>query len=320
MGGLDDAIAQLKASSSFTGYSSRSFGAGTVSVSVTTPASSSTRRIIVSTGTVTGMNYTYAKSVRATLDTGGISSIFYDALAAKTSFTINGNVNTDSTPTAHAGSVHCNQDVILKGSSMTIDGNVTASGTVDTSGHPNVTGSMTSGAPTMTFPEIDAAFESQALVNGSRTGNVTVSDGSLIKGKINGNLTISGSGCQISGVVWVTGSLSVQARVTGTGTVVCDGIMTLGANNSYPQTDVSNLLWATTNIGTVDLGGNAGFKGIVYAPYGTIWLHGTPTLFGGAMANAVTFSGTPNITKWTDFDQSPPTFPSAFKLYGWEEL
>ncbi|MGV3724731.1 MAG: DUF7305 domain-containing protein [Actinomycetota bacterium] len=70
----------------------------------------------------------------------------------------------------------------------------------------------------------------------------------------------------------------------------------------------------------VDLGGNRQFKGIIYAPYGGVKLHGTPALLGGVLAERVTFSGTPDITKWTDFDQDPPALPRVFQLKGWEEL
>ncbi len=326
MAGIDEAGSQLKQSANWTGFTDRSLGNGTLSVSVTTPSGQSTQRVVVATGTVTGMNYTQTRQIRAAFSTGGVAPVYYNALAAKTSFTINGHVTIGSSPATHQGNVQCNQDVVLKGSAMNVDGYVHATGVVSTSGSPTVTQGMLSGVPPMTFPEVDAAFENQALANGSQTppgGTLSVNSAStLVQGRILGNLAIGSSGCTITGVVWVTGNLTVSGPVTGTGTLVCDGAMALSAGYNVSSTDTNNVVYVSTSTSdpAVDLGGNSSFKGIVYVPYGGVRLHGTPTLIGGIMANAVTLSGTPTITRWTNFDQNPPVVPSIFQLKGWEEL
>ena len=326
MAGIDEAAAQFKSSGSWSGQGNRTLGNGAMAVSISTPTGVPTRRIAVATGVVTGMNYTQTKRVRATFDNTGMAPLFYNALAAKTSFTINGTVNITSTPAAHQGNVYCNQDISLQGSSMIIDGYVRAAGAVSTSGSPTVTQGMLSGAPPMVFPEVDATFENQAVTNGITTpsgGTLSVTSAStLVKGKINGNLTVGSTGCKIQGVVWVTGNVTVSGPITGTGTLVCDGSLSLSGTFTVANGDTNNLMFITTSTSTtaVDLGGNKNFKGLIYAPYGGVRLHGTPTLIGGVMANSVTFSGTPNITRWTDFDQSPPTMPNYFQLKAWEEL
>jgi len=291
-------------------------------VTVATPSGNPNRRIVTASATVSGGSYSYTRGVRATLDLGSIPPVFYYALAAKTSFTINGNVSTASYPVTGQGNVHCNQDVTITGTSGLIAGRVTASGVIYTSGTPTVTGGMTSGVTPMQFPDIDSTFESQALVNGITASSVNVSDGSLIKGKIAGNLSVTGSGCQISGVVWVTGTVSISAPVTGTGTIVCDGTMSLGANNTYAGSDTSNLAFMTSSTASpaINIQGNHQFKGLIYAPYGTIKINGGPTLYGGVIFDTVLFIGNPFIVRWTDLVNNPIPLPTFFQLKGWEEL
>lgn len=324
MGGMDEAVARLELNKSYTGFADRTLGGGTVTVTVTTPSGVNSRRVIVSTGTIQGSNHTVVRSVRGTMEVGPTPPVFYRALAGKSSFVINGNVDVASGPTLHVGDVHCNANVELVGSSVTIDGNVTASGVVTTTGSPTVTGTMASGVPPMTFPEVDQEFKDRSLVNGITSGSLTVNDGSVIQGKISGSLRVEEpDGCVLNGVVWVTGSVTIEGPVRGVGTLVCDGNIIIDARNSYPADDVSRLAFITTSTDpnqAVDLGGNRQFKGIVYAPYGGVNLHGTPSLLGQIIANHVNFSGTPDITRLTDVDNNPPPLPPVFQLKGWEEL
>jgi hypothetical protein len=293
-----------------------------VAVSITTPASNPSRRVIVSTGTVQGFNHTTTRSIRATADLGAIPPVFYMALASKQSFGINGNVTVNSAPTLHQGNTHSNGNITLSGSAALVDGAATASGTVSTSGSPVVTGGTASGVAPMTFPDVDATLKDQALASGTTTGNALVSDGSLVKGKISGNLTVSGSGCQITGVVWVTGNLTIKGPITGKGTLICDGTMSLDCKFSYPVTALANIVYICTSTSTTaaDLGGNRQFKGVIYVPNGGVKAHGTPNFFGGILAKSITFSGNPSITRWTQFDTDPPPLPKLFQLCGWEEI
>jgi hypothetical protein len=327
MGVVDDAIAAYEETSTFTTFSNRALGAGTVTVTVTTPTGQPDRRTITGTASVTDRGLTITRTVRATVEMADVPPVFYNALASRTDFGINGNVTIRSTPTSNAGHVHANGNVSLSGSAMDIYGRAQASGTVTYSGGPNVTGGMHSGVAPMAFPEVDQAFKEQALVNGSQTpsgGTLSVNNSAtLVQGKINGNLNVGDNGCQITGVVWVTGSLTVSGPISGTGTIVCEGTMTLDGRFTVTiSTDVSNVMYITTSTATtaVDLGGNRTFKGLIYAPYGGVFLHGNPELFGGIAANSVTISGTPTVTKWTGFDSNPPPMPKLFEVKGWEEM
>jgi hypothetical protein len=262
--------------------------------------------------------------VQTVADPNVIPSVFYYALAARSSFQLNGSVIVDSSPILNVGNVHSNQNVDLIGTSLSVAGRVTASGVVNGSTTANVTGGMYSGVPPMAFPAIEPEFEAQALVNGTTVpsgGTLNVNNAStLVQGKISGNLNVGKNGCQISGVVWVTGSVSINGPVTGKGTLVCDGTLSISAGGAYPSGDLSNLLFMTTSVSDVDLGGNGAFKGIVYAPNSTVRFHGTPHVIGGIICNTITFSGTPGITKWTSFLDNPPPFPKVFTVRGWQEL
>jgi Tfp pilus assembly protein PilX len=322
IGGLDHAVAALKEDPAYTGFSACTLGPGTVGVTVTTPPGQPDRREVVSTGTVAGRGYTTERRVRAIVNAASVSSVFYKALAAKQSFGINGNVTVNSSPALNQGDIHSNGNITLSGSAMLVAGAATASGTISTSGSPTVTGGMSSGVPPMTFPEITAAFKEQALVNGTTPSSLTVNDGRLVQGKINGNLTVSGLGCRITGVVWVTGNLTISGPVTGTGTLVCDGTISLDSRFNYPATSLANIAFMTSSTSStaVSLGGNRQFKGLIYAPYGGVRLHGTPALLGSILANTITFSGNPQVTRWTQFDSSPPPLPSSFQVEGWQEI
>jgi hypothetical protein len=322
MGGVDLAVRRLKDNQAYTGFAAQALGGGTLALSVSTPASNADRRIVTSTGVVSGGAYAVTRTIRGTMDLGVIPPLFYNALAARESFILNGNITTGSTPTPAQGNVHCNQNVTITGTSGIVDGRVTATGSVITSGTPTVTGGLFSGMPLMDFPVIDSNFQAKALLNGATTGSVSVSDGRLIQGKINGNLTVgTPNGCKVTGVVWVTGTVTVTGPVTGKGTIVANSTMALDARNDYPVGDLNNVAYITTSTATpaVTLGGNRQFKGIIYAPDGGVKLNGNPELIGSVLARAVEFNGNPIIRRWTDFTNDPIPLPSMFQLRGWEE-
>lgn len=324
MGGLDYVCEQLVENDAYEGLEKRSLGNGTVSVTVTTPAGFDDRRIVTSTGTLTEGAKSVSKTVRATMDKSQVPEVFYNALASRRDFTVNGTVLINSAPNTSRGNIHSNENVLLKGSAVMVDGNATATGTLSKEGSPVVTGREASGVAPMPFPDIDAAFKEQALADGLTSTNVTVSDGSLIQGKIAGNLIVNTPlGCKIDGVVWVTGNVTVRGPVIGRGTLICDGRLTFDARFDYPVGSLARILYITTSTDAtraVDLGGNRQFKGMVYAPYGTTKLSGTPNIYGNLVSNTITFSGTPSITRYTEFDSDPPPFPRVLEVRAWEEV
>lgn len=324
MGAMDQAVHYAKRDESYNGFSMRVLSGGMVEASSTMPAGQPDQRILVATATVSAGSYSVVKQIRSRLERAPVAPVFYQALAAKSSFKINGDVLINSGPTLHVGDVHCNQDVEIDGSAVTIDGDVTASGTVIMSGSPTITGTASSGVPPMVFPEVTQDFKNQSLANGTSLGTVTVSNGSTIQGKIVGDLFIrEPNGARVNGVVWVTGRVTITGPVVGDGTIVADGKLLLDAKANYPAGDLSKLAFITTNTDpddAVDLGGNRQFKGIIYAPYGGVNLHGTPALLGQIVANKVFFNGTPDITRLSTYETDPPILPRVFNVKGWEEL
>ncbi len=324
-GAMDYALQQIELSSSWSGFNSRSMGAGTVSVSVAAVAGAPTKRKLISTASVTDMGYGATRRVETITDSGGMPGVFRKALASKLSFTLNGNNTITSTPVAGEGNVHSNEGVTLNGSSLSIYGAVTATGTISVSGGPKVTGGMTSGVAPMTFPEVTQELKNQSLANGTQTvskGLTLNSPTVVLQGKINGDVTIGDSGCIVNGVVWITGDLTCTGPVTGTGTIIVDGTMDLDGRLTISATDVTNVFWISTSTAdpAVVLKGNRSFKGIIYAPNGGVKISGTPELIGGVMAKSVTFNGNPNITRWTEFEENAPAVPSYQQLLSWQEF
>ncbi len=322
-GALEEAISQIKSNPDWKGLASTSFGGGNIAVTVATPAGHPGRRVVTATGTVSGGQYTIARSVRVTLETGHVPPLFYKALATKKDFRIHGNVTVDSSPLANVGDVHANGDLELSGSAVDIYGQGTASGTVIENGSPNVTRGMVSGVPPMTFPEVDQGLKDQALADGITQGNVNEKDGDRVKGKVNGNLVASSpNGFHVDGVVWVTGDLTIAGPITGKGTVIVDGEISLNAKFNYPSTALESLLFITTSTSATaaDLTGNRTFKGVIYAPNGGVRLRGTTKYMGSILAETIDLGGTPDITRWTDWDDDPPPTPKIFEVKGYEEL
>jgi len=324
MAGMEEAVGALRGNGGFSGFDNRPLGAGTVTVRVAIPAGAPLRRVVTSTATVTDLGQPITRTVRANLDTTDIPPIFEYALASKDTMDINGNVLVNSTPSLNEGNVHTNGSLNINSGADAVFGQADASGTATAHPSATITGGLFSGTPEVQFPDIGREYKEQSLVNGSTTGDLTVGNGSLVKGKINGNLTVNQpNGCQVTGVVWITGSLAINGPITGTGAVVCDGPLSLNARFNYPASSLTNLLLITTYNGTGDaatLDGNRTFKGVIYVPYGQVSLQGNPTYLGAIIAKSIVFGGNPTITKWTDFDQSPPPYPRLCVLKGWEEL
>lgn len=321
-GVLDQAVAELTNDDAYTGFNGLTFAGGTVSATITDEGSG--QKSVTATASVATRTGSITRRVKAYLNTGPVAPIFYRAIAAKTSFTVGGAIDIDSYPTPHVGDVHCNADVTHNGGgSGAIDGKSTASGTVTLHGSPSITGGTTSGVAPITFPEISMDLKDMALANGITTGNVTKSDGSTLQGKINGNLTISGtSGATVNGVVWVTGTVTISGPVSGIGTILSDSTIELNSRTYDERTDPSAVAYLTTSTSSsaITLKGNRNFKGILYAPNGRINFQGNTEFYGLAMANEVAFGGNPSITRWTDFDSNPPPLPTAPAFGGYQEL
>jgi len=325
MGVLEDGIERRRQSGTYTGASTFAVPGTNANgrIIVQNVFGSPTQVQVIGEATVDGGMYTVTRQVRTTLDRELVAGVFKKALAAKNNFEINGTVNIESAPVTGQGDVHTNGDLLLIGTSVNIQGEGTASGNVSTSGSPTVSGGITAGAPPMLFPEVDAAYKIQSVANGVTVGNTTIDDGSTLQGKIVGNLRVNEpDGCVLNGIVWVTGTVTIEGPVKGTGTIVCDGDISIDARRTDADTDVSAVAFITTSTSSsaVDIGGNRQFKGLVYAPYGNVRFRGTPSIYGQVFANTMEFSGTPSIVAYVNIGDSPPPLPPVLAIKGWEEL
>ena len=51
-----------------------------------------------------------------------------------------------------------------------------------------------------------------------------------------------------------------------------------------------------------------------------VMVQGNPHYLGAILGKTINFGGNPSITRWTDFDTSPPPYPRLCRLKGWQEL
>jgi type II secretory pathway pseudopilin PulG len=310
-----------KASTTYTGFGARTLGGGALSATVLPVSGQPDQREITGTGTVATRQGAVTRKVRITVNTVDFPPALRYALVVEKDLSMNGSIGISPSVLASPVSVHTNGSASLSGSGISVTGKLSAVGAVAQSGSPRVSGGITTGAQPVPFPPVDSSLKDRAQKDGMTSGNVSVSNGSLISGVIQGSLTIgSPSGCRIDGIVWVTGSLSVSGPVTGKGTLICEGSMALSASLSTPSS--GNVLFITTSNSdnAVTLSGNSVFKGVVYAPNGGVRTNGGPTLVGSIASKTVSFSGSLNIVGWDGYYQSPPPAPGAFRVLGWQAL
>ncbi len=324
MGVLDIAVKRLQDNPNFTGISRTALGTGHIAVSVTAPSGQPAQRWLDATAEVTSFNGTLSRRIRAISDTRPVPAMYLRSLAAKEDMSLDGDITVDSYPATGIGDVHSNQQVTHNGGgSGQVDGRSTATGTVLLNGSPTITGGVQSGVPPLPFPEITQAFKDQSLANGITTGNVSQNAGGMVQGQIIGNLNIRlPRGAQIRGVVWVTGNVNVSGKISGTGTIVCEGQVDVDTREFDLLSDPSNVALMTTRTGNsaITVIGNRKFKGLLFAPEGEIVIQGNSWLYGGAMARNLTFGGTPHITRWTGLDNNTPPLPRIFLFAGYQEL
>lgn len=319
----EEAMLRLTENTLWTGMSSTTLGEGTITITVTTPLTDPTDRVVVASSSVTRSDVTVTKTLRYGGNTNTIPPVFYNALAARDDFLLSGTVYVNSTPTRGQGNVHTNTDMTVNGAAISINGRATATGNITINGGPTITGGATSGVSPMAFPDIDASLKTQALTYGSAVGDLTVSDGSLQQGLRTGNVTVGATnGCSVANIWWITGNLTISGPITGKGTIIVDGTVSLDAQFDYPANAMTNIVFLCTSTANraVDLDGNRSFKGIWYVPNGGVRMRGTTAYTGAILAKSIDLGGTPDVTRLTDWDSDPPTIPRIFSLEGYQEM
>ena len=319
----DLALRELRSNRLYTGFGAQALGEGTMEATVVPVSGQPTMREITGIGKVAGRLGTVSKRVRYTVDLNGLPPALQYTLIVDQSISMNGNIGIVPSDLANPVSVHTNGDANLSGSAIGITGAFSASGDINVSGKPKVTGGLTEHVSEVPFPVIDDDFKGEAVADGATFGTRTVSDGSLLKGVITGDLTISTPlGCRVDGVVWVTGKVTVKGPVNGNGTFVAEGKLDLQANQTIALGDTSSILFITLSSAddAASMQGNAKFKGMIYAPNGGLKMQGNPTLIGSVCSKSVSLGGSPTILGWDGFFMDPPPTPGAFRVLGWQAI
>ena len=241
-------------------------------------------------GSITVSGLTASDSITATAtDASGNSSEFGPNVRILSPFDYalvsNGNINSSNLKTGTSGAngdVYSNGNINISGSSV-VNGNALAVGTCSV---VTITGAKTVGAPSMTLTAIDTAYYS-SIADVTYNGNLTWGGGTQLNFTkayeviyINGNLTVSGN----------------DLTVSGTGTVIVNGTITLNKSILYANGAAKLAMLALNSISFNDDGIADGF-------YYAHNLAGTATavttnnelITGCVIADVTTLNSTPTI-------------------------
>lgn len=172
------------------------------------------------------------------------------------------------------GNVHGNNDVKLQGVGHTVDGNVSAVGTIS-SINDTITGTRTEGVSVIPIPVFDFDYYADhrdQVFYGDLTLNTDVTiDGIWL---VNGNVHISG------------------ARVSGKGILLATGEIQISGSLEYNPSDTDAVLAMYSQTDIIISGVNVNISGVLYAPNGKIRIDGSGNNFYGALiANQVLWGG-----------------------------
>jgi len=226
-----------------------------------------------------------------------------DAILTNGALAISGNTDVLSTG-GQCGNVHTNNNLSLTGSAIDISGNATASGTYQTSGHPNVGAGSGPNNPTQTIPVINPTdFLNTAIA--------TLPASQVFQMKTNGQI-LNGSGGLITTLVsggsyngWsYTSGTTAEWRFSGSagnvnGTYYFEGNVTLSGSPGSTSNP-----WVTTLIATGNITITGGPKiqtsltDTLFVAGLDIDMHGNPanTAFDGLIAAHEQFNLGGNVT------------------------
>ncbi len=179
-------------------------------------------------------------------------------------------------------------------------------------------------------------WKDAAAAGGTYSGNYSVSGSntaSLGPKKINGNLSVSGSGIlTLTGPLWVTGTVSVSGSgkiklASGYGSddeiIMSEGNVTVSgsgaANGSGASGSYIVIATTSTSSSAVTLSGSAGAI-VLYAPYGGVTISGSAAL-KAVVGYSVSISGSGSITYESGLaDISFSSGPSgSYSISSWKE-
>jgi hypothetical protein len=194
-------------------------------------------------------------------------------------------------------------------------------------------------APVQAFPITDAhiqEWKDAAVLGGTHAGNYSLggsSTASIGPKKINGNLTVNGSGVlTVTGTLHVTGNLSVSGAGivklassygASSDAIIVDGTVTIAGsspiNGSGSAGSYILVLSNSTSSSAINISGAAGAV-ILVAPNGTLTFSGSASA-KEAMAKTMSLSGATNVTYETGLiDPNFSSGPSGtYVVQSWGE-
>ncbi len=298
--GIDQAITQLAASTSYTGAAYTDFSSGNAkggyAITVSTPnGAPSTVRQIAVTGyspSTTSTEIGYKTSKIDVYTQFPSQSFFSKAIFANNSYTNNGNGTTDSYDSDVAA-----YSAATAGSNGDVGTNSIVAGTVTLSGNARINGDVmvgpggntntivtTSGNATVTGTK--SAASSTTVLTTPTTSLVSAGAMSLSG---NNNLSLSTGTYHYSSL-----SISGNARLTTTGevTIYVAGTVSISGNGtaSY-QSLPKNLKIYSTGTSSVSVSGNGNTYAAIYAPRSSVAVSGNGAIYGAIVGNTVSMSG-----------------------------
>ena len=341
--GLAHAKQCLNENSSYTGGATTSFGAGTFTVSVSTPAAYPTRRQAHSIGKVVDVSGAVCqRPLTAMFDTVSNPPIFGFSVITKDVMTFSGGAITGSSDTpswigvgtqTHKGDIQSNSSsstaVTLSGTAN-LDGQVDAVGGIKNSSTGTPVANFHTGVAAVPFPTVDMAAVKASIQSQYGTyGPRTVSGGGTmhVQGLIVGDLTSSGSSTvYFDGPVYVTGKIDLSGSGgfvynTQNVQIIADGTVNISGSsivNVTPPWNNALIASNSNNNNALVMSGSVHVVGALYAPNGGVTLSGGAALFGTVAANTFTESSSGTVIRNTTF-QAPPFMSNGVSLLFWQE-
>lgn len=263
-------------------------GLDTAKLTLVTPFEGDSRKVHVTYsdhhptffGRVFGVSF-FAVNSAATAAKGGFAAFDYALFSGSTTedLYLHGmNLNV-------TGGVHGNDDLRFRGADITVSGGLEASGVYDARGSTVTAGSIVQGAPILPMPDYPVADLREACAT-----------------RYSGDQHWSGETIDIDGGIFVDGDLKLSGvTISGNGMLVCTGAIELaGTGLRYAGADDNVVLYALDRIKIT--GTNFVADGILYAPHGDVFCHGSSLeLHGSVVADTIDFGGA-NVTVVHDAD------------------
>jgi len=220
------------------------------------------------------------------------------------------------------GNVGSNQNIFLEGTPTTVQGNVSAGGSVTISGGGTITGTTEEGANQVDLPSVDTDINYHSSNNDNSdiglTDNgvnpINESGALVLDGGDNLNLDAGNyyfTGIEISGNSTLTIVGEVNLYVSGN----CGMSGSALVNEAEDPTDFT----LYSNGSSIDLSGGGTFYGAIYAPSANINISGGGDYYGALVGNQITAVGGSSFHYDKAF-QDEEALLLGYKIVSWEEL